>query len=310
MEIFLTSLSEVSTQVAILFVMMITGFVFGKTKRITDVGIKQMTTVLLWLVTPCVIINSFAKMQFSYDRLYDMLWVALCAILAHFVGFIFGLPLFKSQPDASRRVLRFGTVFSNCGFMSIPLVSALFGENGVFFCSVFVVVFNILSWTLGVHIYGQRLNLKKAFLNPGVIGFVIALPLFLLSVTLPELISQPIYYFSQLNSPLAMLVTGAILAGVSLRVTKSDVSILFVCFLRLLLVPAVTVGLLTLLDMPRELLLICMIPASAPTASNTSLFAVLFGSDTKTASRLVAVSTVLSIITMPLIFAALSVLYS
>ncbi|MBQ8533433.1 MAG: AEC family transporter [Clostridia bacterium] len=310
MQLFLTSLSKVSTQVAILFIMMLVGFVFGKLGKITDVGIKQMTTVLLWLVTPCVIIYSFCSMQFTSDRLYDMLWVSLCAVITHFVGFLFGLPLFKGQPDATKRVLRFGTVFSNCGFMSIPLVSAIFGEDGVFYCSVFVVVFNILSWTLGVFIYGQKLNLKKAVFNPGVIGFVIAFVLFLFSVKLPLLISEPIYYFSQLNSPLAMLVTGAILSGVALRFTKSDLNILFVCFLRLIAVPAVTVALLTLFDMPNALLLICMIPASAPTASNTSLFAVLFGSDTKTASRLVAVSTALSIITMPVIYALVSVMFS
>lgn len=308
MQLFLTSLSKVSTQVAILFIMMLVGFIFGKSGKINKDGIKQMTTVLLWLVTPCVIINSFSTIPFDYQRLKSMLWVTLCAVLTHLIGYLFGLPLFKSTADNTRRVLRFGTVFSNCGFMSIPLVSAIFGENGVFYCSVFVVVFNILSWTLGVFIYGQKLNLKKALLNPGVIGFAVALPLFLFSVKLPTLLSQPVYYFSQLNSPLAMLVTGAILSGVALKITKADLKILSVCLLRLFIVPAVTCAIMVLCQMPHEELILCMIPVSAPTASNTSLFAVMFDSDSKTAGKLVAISTLLSILTLPLVFATVSVL--
>lgn len=308
MTLFLNSLSSVALQVAILFVMMLAGFVLGKAKTLTSAGIKQFTTVLLWLVTPCVIINSFSTAVFSADRLKNMLWVASAALGMHLLGFVLGMPFFKRTADTTKRALRFGIVFSNCGFMSIPLAEAIFGQTGVFYVSVFVVVFNILSWTLGVHIYGQKLNLKKALLNPGVIGFAVALPLFLLNLRLPAIVSEPIRYFSNLNSPLAMLVTGAILSSVSLKVTKSDIHILSASFMRLAVIPIICTAVMLLLKMPKELILITVIPTSAPTASNTSLFAVMFNGDTSSASRLVTVSTLLSIITMPLIFAAVSII--
>lgn len=288
--------------------MMAAGFVLAKLKKINGSGIKQMTTVLLWIVTPCVIINAFIQYTYTAERLSSMLWIGAAALIMHFTGFFISLFLFKRQPQKTKSVLRFGITFSNCGFMGIPLAQAVFGETGVFYASFFVVVFNIITWTLGVAIYGQKLNFKNAVLNPGVIGFLIALPIFFFKIAVPGVIAKPIGYFADLNSPLAMLVTGAILASVSLKLTKSDFKIFAVCAVRLIAVPIISISIMMILNMPKELLCISALPISAPTASNTSLFAVMFDSDAVTASRLVALCNILCIFTMPLIFAAASVL--
>lgn len=288
--------------------MMAAGFILGRLKKITEPGIKQMTTVLLWIVTPCVIINAFISYTYTPERMFSILWVALCALIMHTAGITLSMLFFKNQQKSTRSVLRFGTIFSNCGFMSIPLAGAIFGESGIFYVSVFVVIFNLFTWTVGVAVYGQRLNFKKAFLNPGVIGFALALPIFFLKIKIPAVIAGPIGYFADLNSPLAMIVTGAILSSADLKLSSKDLKFFGVCALRLVAVPIITAAVMLLLKMPKELLCIAILPSCAPTASNTSLFAVMFSSDSASAGKLVAISNLLCIITIPLIFASVSVL--
>ncbi|MBR2151679.1 MAG: AEC family transporter [Clostridia bacterium] len=302
----LSNIIDVSSQVLILFSLMMVGLVFGKLKIFTDDGIKQLTKLLFTVVTVCIIIHSFVSVEFSSKRLNEMLYMFLTCLIATTLGFVFTLPLYRKTTVARRSALKFASVFSNCGFMAIPLAQGLFGEEGVFLVSIFMCTFQILIWTLGIYIINQGkggISVKKIFLNPGVIGIVIGIALFFLRIKLPYIIASPVGFMADLNTPLAMVITGYYLKNLKLKLDKEDIYVGICCLLRLAVIPLLTFGIMYLIGLRGTLLCCAVLPAAAPSASNTTLFSVMFGGDGDYASRVVSVTTLLSLFTIPLIMA-------
>lgn len=305
MDLF-SNIAEVAKQVFQLFLLMGAGVLCSKTKWIHEVGAKQMTTVLIKLITFCVIVESFLTVKFTEEKLQQMLITVGACLLCTFIGGVLATFVFRKSDSSFQSVLKFGTIFSNCGFMSLPLVSAILGAEGVFIVSIYVGVFQCLCWTYGVgiyHYFDKTKALKQIFMNPGIISIMVGLPLFLLKFNCPSIILEPMHMLSNMNTPMAMLVTGFYLGKMTLKLQKGDGYILLGTFLRLLVIPFMVMGILYSLKVRGFLLVACMIPICAPTASNTSLFAVLFGQDEVYASRMVSLCTLCSIITMPLVVA-------
>lgn len=296
---------SVGTQVLILFILMAVGFVATKVGLITEKGSAQLVDLLLYIVTPAVIINAFLQMEYTKERLTYIVIMAGCVLLVHLLGFAVALPVFCRAPLQQKSILRLSVVFSNCGFMSLPLASALFGPEGVFLVSIYVVMHNVIVWTAGVALFpGGHISVVKAILNPGTIGVAVGLPLFLLGVHLPEAVLQPIGYIADLNTPVAMLAIGYFMAGTILRPQKGDDRVLLVSLLRLVAVPLLALCLLRALPVPRLVFLACMLPACAPTAANAVMFAEKFGGDTDCGARIISISTLLSALSMPLLLSA------
>ena len=304
----LDSIAVIAEQVAMLYLMMAAGFFCFKKKLIRENGAKQMTDLLLFVVTPCVIVSSF-EIEFDAALRDGILIATGVAVGAHALAIGIGMLFFKKEPGSRRRVLRFSVVFSNCGFMSIPLLSALLGSRGVIYGAAYLGVFNIVQWTYGVYLMtGDRkqVSVKKAIVNPGVIGLALALPIFFFSIRLPDVLSQTVGQLANLNTPLAMVVIGCHIAAADLRRAFLDKSIYLALVLRLLAAPLLVTALLLPFRLERDLLLACVIPASAPAAATTALFSDRFGQDTGLASSIVTVTTLVSIVTMPLLILAAS----
>ena len=301
---FWTSAADVAQQVVILFLLMLVGAVLAKLKWLTETGAKEITKLLLTVVSVCVIVRSFLVVENTPGKLGEMGIAALASILSVAVGAAFALPLFRRRPAAQRSVLQFGASFSNCGFMGLPLVDALLGAEGVFLVAIFIAVFQIFVWTYGVLLYrreGEKLSVVKALLNPGVIGVLIGLPFFLFRLPMPEMIFSAVEGLNSVNTPLAMIVTGFYLAHADLRPRKGDAPLWMVMALRLIVVPGISFGLLYLFGVRGLPLVACMVPLCAPCASNTTLFAVMFDADKELSSRMVTQCTLLSVVTMPVL---------
>ena len=304
MNEFLNSALKIGGQVIILFILMFVGFISTKTKQITDKSIAGFVNILLYIVTPCLIVNSFLSVKFTSDTLKYLLIAAGCAVLSHIIGIAVSF-LIRDKEEAKKSVYRFGTVFSNAGYMGLPLAQAVFGNEGVFYGSVYVVLFNIIQWTYGITLYNKSGNSKlKTLINPGTIGVVIGLPLFLLKISLPEIIGEPLGYLASLNTPIAMLVTGYYFALSDFRRGIKNAKLWLAIALRIIAIPMLALLLFKyVFGMSGVLLCCCVLPASAPTAVNTMVLASKYGADTDVALKLVTLSTALSIITMPLILA-------
>lgn len=309
------NLATVAAQVGVLFALMAVGAVCRRVRLVDEASVKGIVNVLLLVVTPSLIIDSFQR-PFDPAMVHGFFWAFAIAVSAH-VAIILFARLFSRGDDKSRPVLRLAMVFSNAGFMGIPLEQAILGAEGVFYGIVYVVVFNFFMWSWGL--YEMKFNvesekfkvgfrakdLRPMIVNPGTVGIAIGLPLFFASVSLPAILKTPISLLAGLNTPLAMLVIGFYLAGANFRRVISMPSAYLAAAVRLVVFPLALLALLYPLrsHFPREMMLALVTAASAPVAAMVSMFASKYERDVDLSVGLVSGTTLLSIITMPPVIA-------
>lgn len=298
---FLQTAGMIAGQVLVLYLLIAVGILCRKKGLINEQTTSQMTSIVLIVVTPCLIISSF-QVEFDTELAVGLIISAVSAVLSHLVGIVLSSVVFRRNPDAQKRVLRFGSIYSNCGFMSFPLLSAVLGPTGVFYGSAYVAVFNVMQWTHGLIIMTgdkSQISIKKVLLNPGVIGTAIALPFFFFSIQIPEIPMEAIDSIASLNTPLAMIIIGSHIASSNIKKSLTSRASYAVAAVRLVAVPLVMLLALMLCPISSELRTACLISASAPAAASTVLFAAAHNQDSELASCVVAITTTFSIITMP-----------
>ena len=295
----------ISQQVLVLFILIAIGFLCGQKKLITESSAKHINDIVLYVVTPCVMISAFQR-DFSIKLLSNLGIMLICSALVIISSILIVHLVFRGKDETEAKVLRFATVFSNCGFMSLPLQKAILGEEGMFYGAVFVAVFNITVWTYGlVSMSGdlKMLSLRKLIFNPGLVGVTVAFLLFLFNIKLPYIVLEPVEYLSSLNTPIPMLIIGYYLSEADLKKAFTKASAYLCMGLRLLVIPVATAVIMSFAGIDSTLVVACVIASSAPTAATTTMFSAKFGKDVKLSVSIVAASTVLSIITMPPIIA-------
>lgn len=298
-----TSFLAVGQQVVILFVLILIGFICAKKKFFTQQSISGLSTFVLYIVTPCVIIDAFNR-PFDQAMLKGLFISLIAAIGVHLFNIAIAHLCLHDKDVSRQKVLRFGTVFSNCGYMALPLQLALLGQDGVFYGAAFICVFNIVNWTYGFMLMKseeQKISVKKIFINPGVIGVFIGLVLFFTPIELPHVLLVPLKSLAALNTPLPMIIIGFFLSLITSFAFLKDIKLCLVVFLRLVVSPVAALFICFACGLRGIVLNVIVIAASTPTAANTVMFSALFHRDTELASELVSVSTLISIITMPLI---------
>lgn len=303
-----TTANSVLYQCALTGIYMLIGWLCLKKGWLSKKGIKDGINIILYIVCPAVIIEAFANQSFSQEQLEILLLTTCLAFIPHLLALPLALFSFAHEKQTVKKVLTFGTIFSNNGYFAIPLLQVIGGAEAVFYGSVYIAVFNLLQWSLGLKIMNKAAHIswKKLLINPGIISLLIGLLLFLSQVKLPALPVSAIHSLSLLNSPLAMLLIGAQIAAYEVNIKQlfTQKQLWKCVILRLIVVPFIFLLLLLLLrkilPISRILALSMLIPASAPVAGNTVLFAELFDEDVKQAAESVSVSTVFSCITITL----------
>ncbi|MDP3130167.1 MAG: AEC family transporter [Bacillota bacterium] len=287
-------------RIAIMFGFMAIGWMLFKKKFLTEQGAKDLSQILLRLVVPAIIIESFL-IERTPENTRAFLLSFVLALAAIVLSALVARIVFRNKRVADQ----FGTAFSNAGFFGIPLVSALLGEAAVFYIASFVMMIFVFQWTYGVHLYTKDKTIfspKKIFTNPVLIAFVIAVVLFFAEIELPMVITAPLALITPLNTPIAMFIIGSYLARSRFVDLFTDKSAYLVVALRLVVIPLLTIGLLSLLPASmNEVRFAILIPAAAPVGVNVAIFAGLLNQDYSKAVRIVCLSTLLSILTMPLI---------
>ncbi len=298
---FLSNMYTAFSQVTILILLALVGFACHKGGLFTDQVAKACNGLLFYIVTPAVICHSFLKLERSPETLKLLGWTLIAAVLFHLFAVVLTRFLFNRSPHGS--VYKFASMYGNVGYMGIPLSQAVLGSTGVFICSVVVFVFNLFCFTHGAAVMdrskGGRINVFKLLVNPGTIGLVLGLPLFLFGVKLPHLIYEPLNHLANLNAPLAMVMLGTYLAATELGSIFKIKENYFVLLIKLIALPAVTIGVSYLCGIRGDLLVGFTLMSCVPTASNTVMFAAQYGQDTGRASMSIAFNTIASILTMP-----------
>ncbi len=293
----------VFTQVVILFILIFIGFILNKTKVLNDSSAKGITDIVLYIATPATIIKSFIR-DFSPALLKNLGIGFLAGVLAHIIFILVSLLLIRGGDTSQKKVLQFGIIFSNCGYMSLPLLQAVLGDDGVFYGATYIAVFQIVIWSYGLFLMGdgvKSMTPKRVILSPGIIGFSIAFIIFVFQIPVPDIIREPINYMASLNTPLPMIVIGYHLANSNVLNGLKNIKLLFATVIKLVLFPIIAILGFYLCGLHGTMPLALTTCASAPTAALCTMFASKFGRDTSLSVTMVSLTTLLSIISMPLI---------
>lgn len=294
-------------QIVVMLAMMAVGVVLVRVGMIDDAGVKQLSSIAMYVATPAVIVQAFA-ITYSAEQLVNALWMGLFYAIA----LVASAALAVAVCGRADRIGRYAVIFSNSGFVGIPIISGLLGPEYVFYVTITMAVSTFACWTYGVWLISgdkSQVSAKKILTNPAVIALAIGLVLFFAPVELPGMVSQFLAGMGNLNTGLAMIVLGANLGTSNLGLLVSDRRLYKAIAMRLLAVPAVLIPLLMLMPVSPEIRMVLFIVEACPAGAVTSMFAQIFGGDYQYATGIVVGSTLLSMATMPLVLAlALAVL--
>lgn len=287
-------------QIAIMLILMALGYLLYKVGLISDAGAKDMSNILLYLVIPVVIIKSFILERTS-ENISNLINATIFSIVAMVISIIISY-LFFGKKDG---VANFSSAFSNAGFIGIPIVRAVVGEEAVFYISMMIVLINSLQWTYGVYMISDdksAINPKKIITNPIVVSVIIGLFIFFLEIPVPKIVTSIFVHVANLNTCLAMLVSGVYLAQSNLLKMLKKINVYKVSILRLIIIPLITLMIFRFFPIGRSDIKLAIIIASAcPVGSNVAIFANLYNKDYISAIEEVCMSTLLCILTLPLI---------
>ena len=294
-------------QILVMLAMMAVGAVLVRVGMVDEAGSKQLSSIALYVATPAVIIQAFA-IEFDAEQLVNALWMGLFFALALVLSAVFAY-MACGKAD---RVGQFAVIFSNSGFVGIPIISGLLGPEYVFYVTITMAVGTFALWTYGVLLMSGdkgQVSMKKIFTNPAVVALFIGLALFFAPVRLPGMVSQFLTGMGNLNTGLGMLVLGFNLGSSNLGLLFTDRRLYKACAFRLLVVPAATILLCLAMPVSAEIRMVLLIVEACPCGAVTSMLAQLYGGDFQYGTGLVIVTTLLSMATLPLVLTlALAVL--
>ncbi len=291
-------------QIAIMFFIILVGVFCYKIKLVDKDMNKKLSDIVLMLVNPFVIFVSYQR-EFEVKLLSGLLISLGLALITHLFGILISyIILRKKKHEADIAIERFAVIYSNCGFIGIPLVNGIFGSEGVFYITAYMTIFNLVVWTHGmVTMSGKsdRKTILKAFLSPSIIATVSGFILFISKIMLPNILTEALSYIGNMNTPMAMLVAGVTIAQTDFVKLLGKVRIYYITFFKLLFVPVAMLMLFSLFDIPRLVLLTSVLAAACPTAVTINLFSIRYDKNYLYASELFAVTTILSLVTIPLV---------
>jgi len=287
-------------QLCIMFLYLLVGFILYRGKIITAAGSKELASLLVHLIIPAVIINSFCRERTS-QTLTALGISAAVGVLLLAVSILIAKVLFQNRP-----IEHFAAAFSNAGFMGIPLIQAALGDGALLYIVPLIAVLNLLQWTYGADVLRQdhaKTNPRSIFVNPIMLGTAIGLFLFFtnLGTKLPDVLGTALNGVCAMNTPLAMLVLGTYLAKEKLSTLFTRGGLYAVSAVRLLLIPAASALALFALPIDSTIKYALLIAASCPVGANVAVYAQLYDKDYAYASQTVVLSTLLSIFSLPLV---------
>ncbi|NMA67004.1 MAG: AEC family transporter [Clostridiaceae bacterium] len=294
----------VINQVITLFVILVVGIIAGKFKILDSIGIKKLSEVLLYITSPMLVLSSFS-VEFSGDKIINILWVMGMSSVIYIVTILLSKIFYGRFDQQKKPVLRFTMIFSNSGYMGIPLMKALFGNEGAFYGSFLIVVFNIFLWSVGYVMFGGKGTkmqvLKKVVTTPAVIAMYVGLLLLLIGISMPDAVMTAVSSVGDMTMPVSMLIIGGVMSRLKFIDIFKDWRVYFSSFIRLIFMPLLGFLISKIVGMPELPGLIIITALAMPAAANTTIFSEMFDKDSMLASKCVVVSTLLSIITIPII---------
>lgn len=301
---------ELIYQVGLLFLMLIPGILMAKCGLSTNGLGKGLANLVLYIAQPALIVVAYVR-ALDYEILKNALWVFVFSVLSHFLFTGVAFICFKNAEEGRKKILRFATIFSNAAYMGIPLIVAVLNEEAAIYASIYNITFNLFLWSLGVLICTgdkKQASFKKVLLHPVTISAVIGLAIFLLPIDtyVPTILIDGMNMLKSLVAPLSMIIIGLRLADLKFRGIFRDRYLYEFLFVRMLLLPAAIFAIMKLLSLVlpsinETVMTVILVTAATPAATATSMFAEKYDGDATYAGTLVSISTLIAVLTMPII---------
>ena len=287
-------------QLIMLFGFILVGYVANKTKILDDISNQKISKFLINITIPATIINSsIGQASENNSNVLIVFLVAVCFYILIPIMSRFISKLLKQEPTFELML-----TYSNLGFMGIPIVEAIYGKDIVFYVTIFMMIFNISIFSMGILTLSKNKTEKnfsmKQFLNPGIISAIIAIIIYGFKIQIQNDISNIIANVGSITTPLAMIIIGSTLGEIQLQTAFSDMKMYIFVGLKLIGYPILIYVILRMLRMDEQIIGVVVILTSLPTAGNVSMVCSEYGGDMNMVTKGICISTLFSVITIPL----------
>ncbi len=299
--------STILYKTAIMLILISVGILCAKTKLISETSNKDLSKFVLQVVNPVVIFMSY-QTDYRPELVRNLLLTFVIALGAMTAAILLSYVFVRRKEGRESEIERFSSVYSNCGFMGIPLVNAVYGDEGVFYLTAFITVFNLIVWTHGVILISGEKDFRqvvKVFYSPTIIAIVLGIITFFLRIRLPSAASEALGLIKEVNTPMAMIVSGVTIAGTNLKRLVKNYRVYYVCLLKLIVVPLIiSVPLALLTGVDERVRMTVLVAVAAPPATMCTLLSLRYGKNSIYASEIFAAGTILSVGSLPLVVEA------
>lgn len=296
-------LSVVVNLQIVLFLLIIAGMILKKIGIITAEGKKSITDLLIYFILPCNIFISYLG-NISVDLIKSSIQVFGAAFFIQIMSWGLSKILYPKIEERKKVVLRYATICSNAGFIGLPVIEQLYGNEGLFLASVALIPLRIFMWSSGLSCFTKvdgKSTIKKLATHPCIIAVVLGFVVLLTGIKLPEAFIMAIKYCSSCTTSISMLIIGSILADVNFR-SLFDKLVLYISGVRLLLIPALSFFILHyVFSMKGIEVQVPVLLAAMPAGSTTAILAAKYDGDSTFAAKCVFITSILSLVTIPVI---------
>lgn len=300
----------ISRALQLLFIMIV-GFYARKRKFISRDDVKTLARLLSNITNPLLIICSF-QMPFEKDILSTGLTILAGGVAVHLISAVICYFVFMSKKNPKEAVVyEMNTLFANCGFMGFPILAAIFGDKlGVMYGAFYNMVFNLFFWSYGIAMLNRhkiqgdkksKLDFKKLFLNPGILATVTGFILFVAKVKIPDALLGGMDMVGETTFPLAMIIIGALIVELDLKTAFNDLRLYICAFLKLFAFPLATLAVCVLFGASTVVTQVLVVLSGMPSATLGAVFAEIYGTNPITSAKLVCLTTIISVGTIPLL---------
>ena len=291
-------------QIVQLFLMIFMGYLIVKTGLVRDDDSKVLSKIILYLIVPCVIINAF-QVDYTTDTVKGLLIAFAASVMTQVILLVVisvaGKLLHLNEVEVA------SVYYSNSGNLIVPIVTFILGQEWVLYGCVFMSVQLVFLWTHCKKIISREASYdwKKIILNINMISIFIGVILFFTKIRLPEIIGNTLASVGTMIGPASMIVTGMLFAGMNLKQIFANKRVYFITFLRLIVVPLIALVLIKFSNLAsfsadgNKIMLIVFLAIITPSASTVTQMCQVYGNDSRYASAINVMTTLLSIITMP-----------
>ncbi len=289
-------------QILVMFILVAVGYLCGRIKMIDKAVNAKLSAFVLDVVNPVLIFNSYQR-ELSMELLKNLGISVLLSASSYALLMTVLYIVFRKDNSPDTVIAKFSSVYSNCGFMGIPLINGLFGAEGVMYVTGYLTVFNLMVWTHGVSLFssGGKPDVKKILRSPSIIAIALGLICYVAQIRLPGILSSAAEHIANCNTPLAMICAGVTISFTNIRESITNKKVYIALLLRLVVCPLLFWAVFRLVPVPDIVFMTVLVASGCPAAATGTMFALKFGGNSEMSAVVFAATTVLSALTLPLV---------